>query len=254
MTEDKDESLIAHLEELRSTLLKCFYAIGIILPFAFWLSPKALDFLVQTLIGKSNITLNYFSPMEVFILQIKLALLIDIIICFPYISKKIWDFILPALYEKEKTFIKTIVITSSILFAIGVTFCLFMILPLIINFGISFTGNNINAVFGISNIINLSLWMSFTFGLMFQVPLIVNLLIRWDIISHQAVSSKRPYIIVVLLIFAAILTPPDIISQILLFIPTYLLFELGLLFSGNKNKQKEITNNDKEYKIETIDK
>ena len=176
--------------------------------------------------------------MEVFILQIKLALLIDIIICFPYISKKIWDFILPALYEKEKKFIKSIVLTSSTLFAAGVIFCIFMILPLIINFGMSFAGNNVQALFGISNVVSLALWLGFVFGLMFQVPLVVNLLIKWDIISYEAVSSKRSYIIVLLLIAAAILTPPDIVSQILLFTPTYLLFELGLLFSKRKTAVK----------------
>lgn len=248
MPEDKDESLITHLEALRSTLIKCFCAIGIVLPLAFWISPKVLHFLIKILIGNSGITLNYFSPMEVFILEIKLAFLIDIIVCFPYISKKLWDFILPALYEKERIFIKTIVITSSILFLAGVAFCIFMILPLIINFGMSFARSNINAVFGISNIINLALWMGFTFGIMFQVPLIVNLLIRWDIISYSTVSSKRPYIVVILLILAALLTPPDIVSQILLFTPTYLLFELGLLFSKKNKpaiteKEKELTEN-----------
>ena len=248
MAEDKDESLITHLEALRSTLIKCFCAIGIVLPFALWISPKVLHFLVKILIGNSGITLNYFSPMEVFILEIKLAFLIDIIVCFPYISKKLWDFILPALYENEKIFIKTIVITSSLLFLAGVAFCIFMILPLIINFGMSFAGSNINAVFGISNIINLALWMGFTFGIMFQVPLIVNLLIRWDIISYSTVSSKRPYIVVILLILAALLTPPDIVSQIMLFMPTYLLFELGLFFSKRNKpaiteKKEELTEN-----------
>lgn len=233
MPEDKDESLISHLEALRSTLIKCFCAIGIILPFAFWISPKVLDFLVKILIGNNNITLNYFAPMEIFILQIKLALLIDIIVCFPYISKQLWDFILPALYEKEKKFIKSTVISSSILFSAGVIFCLFMILPLIINFGMSFAGNNVQAVFGISNIITLALWLGFTFGLMFQVPLIIHLLIKWDILSYNTVSSKRPYVTVILLIISALLTPPDIISQVLLFAPTYLLFELGLFFSKN---------------------
>ena len=239
MVEDKDESLIVHIEALRSTLIKCFVALGIMLPFMFWLSPKVLDFLIKMLIGDKNITLNYFAPMEVFIIQIKLALLIDLIICFPYITKKIWDFILPALYEKEKKFIKSIVIISSILFALGVTFCILVIFPLIINFGMSFAGNNINAVFGVSNIINLALWLGLTFGLMFQVPLIVNMLIKWNIISYEDVSSKRPYVVVSLLILSALLTPPDIISQILLFTPTYLLFELGLIFSKFIKKEAE---------------
>lgn len=241
MTEDKDASLINHLEELRNTLIKCFYAIGIVLPFAFWISPKVLNFLIRILIGNNDITLNYFAPTEVFILQIKLAFLLDIIVCFPYISKKIWDFILPALYEKEKKFIKSTVLTSFILFVTGVSFCILVILPLIINFGMSFAGDNIHAMFGISNIVSLALWLGFTFGLMFQVPIIVHYLIKWDILSYKMVSSKRPYVVVILLIGSALLTPPDIISQIFLFAPTYLLFEFGLLFSKSKNMQIEET-------------
>lgn len=233
MPDAKDESIITHLEELRSTLIKCFCAVGIVLPFAFLISPKALSFIIKILVGNNNITLNYFTPMEVFILQIKLAFLIDIIICFPYISKQLWNFILPALYEKEKTIIKSMVITSSILFTLGVIFCMFTILPLLINFGMSFASNNIQAVFGISNVVSLALWLSFTFGLMFQVPLIVYFLIKWGIISYESVQSKRPYVVIGLLIIAAIITPPDIISQTMLFTPTYLLFELGLFFSKN---------------------
>ena len=233
MVEDKDESLIVHLEALRSTLIKCFVSVGILLPVCFFFSPRILNLLIKILIGNQNITLNYFAPMEVFILQIKLALLSALVICFPYIAKQLWNFILPALYEKEKLFIKSIVIISSLLFALGVTFCVFVIFPLIINFGMSFAGSNVQAVFGISNIINLALWMGFTFGIMFQVPLVVYMLIKWGIISYDAVSSKRPYVVVILLILAALLTPPDIISQMFLFLPTYILFELGLIFSRN---------------------
>ena len=127
MTEDKDESLISHLEALRSTLIKCIVAVGILLPFAFIISPNVLDFIVKILIADNNIKLNYFAPMEVFILQIKLALLLSIIVAFPYIVKKIWDFVLPALYEHERKFIGTMVLTSSVLFICGVTFCIFLI-------------------------------------------------------------------------------------------------------------------------------
>ncbi len=228
---DKEESLISHIEALRNTLIKCFAAVGILLPFMFYFSPKVLQYLIKILVSDNKLTLNYFAPMEVFIIQIKLALLMAVIVAFPYIIRQLWEFILPALYEHERKFIRNSVFLSSLLFICGVVFCLFMILPLIIRFGMSFAGDNIQAMFGISNIINLALWLCFTFGLMFQVPLIVHLLIKWGILSYETVSSKRPYVVVILLVLAALLTPPDIISQILLFTPTYLLFELGLVFS-----------------------
>ena len=124
---------------------------------AFFMAPYVLKHLIKILIGSNNITLSYFSPIEVFILEIKLAFVIDLIVCFPYIARKLWDFILPALYENERKFIKSIVIFSSILFILGVLFCIFIILPFIINFGLSFSGGSIQALFGVSNVMNLSL-------------------------------------------------------------------------------------------------
>ena len=232
--QDNDESLIAHLEALRETILKCLISLSIVFPFMLFLAPKTLECLIDIIISDSNVTVNYFSPAEVFLIQIKTAAVLALIVCFPYIAKKIWDFILPALYENERKFIKTTVLTSSILFILGVLFSIFFILPLIIKFGISFSTSNIKAVFGISNIINLSLWMSISFGLMFQLPLITYSLIKSDIISYDSISDKRPYVIVGILIIAGILTPPDVVSQILLAIPTYMLFEIGLFFARKK--------------------
>ena len=232
--QDNDESLIAHLEALRETLLKCLIVLGLVFPFMLFAAPKVLECLTDIIISDSNVTLNYFSPAEVFIIQIKTAAVLDLIVCFPYIAKKIWDFILPALYENERKFIKTTVLTSTTLFVSGVLFCIFFILPLIIKFGMSFSSSNIKAVFGISNIINLSLWMSISFGLMFQLPLITYSLIKSEIIPYESISDKRSYVIVGILIMAGILTPPDVVSQILLALPTYMLFELGLFFARRK--------------------
>lgn len=235
MTNNNDnESLISHLEALRETLLKCFISLGVMLPITIFIAPKVLDFLIKILIGNNKVTFNFFSPTEVFILQIKMAVVIDLVICFPYIAKKIWDFILPALYDNERKFIQSIVFISSVLFICGVLFCLFFILPLIINFGMSFTTGQIQAVFGISNVINLSLWLAVVFGLMFQMPLITHSLIKSGIVDYNTIADKRPYVVVGLLILAAVLTPPDIVSQVMLFVPTYALFELGLLFSKRR--------------------
>ena len=109
-------------------------------------------------------------------------------------------------------------------------------LPLVIRFGMSFMTSNIQAMWGITNIINMSLWMSVAFGVMFQFPLITYSLIKYGIVSYKTFSDKRPYVVVILLILAAIFTPPDVLSQLILFTPTYLLFELGLLCAKFKKK------------------
>lgn len=232
--EDKDKSLIEHLEELRSALIKCFLALALVLPFAFYFSPKILDFLAHSFVKDRE--LYYFAPMEVFLIQLKLAFLISAIVCFPYIAKTLWDYLVPALYDNEKKFVKAIVISSSLLFLSGIAFCLLVILPLIMNFAFSFEKGHTAAMLGLGNVVNLALNLSFVFGLMFQIPVIVHLLIKWGVLSYETVSSKRRYVITLLLIFSALLTPPDIISQIMLFIPSYALFEAGLLFSRKKEK------------------
>lgn len=232
--EDKDESLISHIEAFRKMLLKCLTCYALVLLPALFAAPKCLELFIKLIIRGHDIALNYFSPAEVFIIQIKLSMVIDLVICFPYIAKQIWEFCAPALYENEKKFIKSVVFTSSALFILGSLFCLFVILPLIINFGMSFATSEIKAVLGVSNIINLSLWMTLAFGLMFQLPLITYSLIKSGFVEYETFVNMRPYVVVIILIIAGILTPPDILSQILLFTPTYLLFELGLLFAKFK--------------------
>lgn len=238
--QDQDENLISHLEALRSTLISCFTALGIGLVPMFFAAPHVMNLLIKIMIGDNAVSLNYFSPMEVFILQIKVAVVLDLLVCFPYIARKIWGFVAPALYEHEQRFIRSIVLTSSSLFVIGVLFCIFFILPLIINFGISFATADIKAVFGISNIISLALWLAVVFGLMFQFPLVTYSLIRSGMVEYQSIKDKRPYVFVAILVIAALLTPPDIVSQMMLAVPTYLLFEIGLYFGGRiKKTEKE---------------
>ena len=239
MVDNKDESLISHLEALRETLLKCLISLCVVIPFTLWLSPYALNFLVKVIAGSDKVSFNFFSPMEVFMLQLKAALLLDVIVCFPYMAKKIWDFILPALYDNEKKFIKTVAFASTFLFLLGACFCIFVIMPIVVKFGLSFAGENITPVFGFSNIINLTLVMAASFGAMFQMPLITIALVKSGVISYESLSDKRPYVIVIILILAAIFTPPDVISQLMLGTPTYLLFEAGLLLARKyKNQEK----------------
>lgn len=239
MTENNEESIISHIEAFRTMLLNCIRAVGIILIPMLFIAPRALDLFIKLILrGNNNVSLNYFAPAEVFIIQIKMAFVLDLIVCFPYIAGQVWNFCLPALYEHEKKFIKSIVFISSFLFILGSFFCLLIILPLIINFGISFATADIKAVFGISNVVNLSLWMILAFGIMFQMPLVTYSLVKWDIVTYETFRNCRPYVIVILLIIAGILTPPDILSQILLFTPTYLLFEAGLFFAGLTQKRK----------------
>ena len=239
MSEEKEETFVDHLEALRGVLIRCLLALAIgILPM-FFVTPYLMDLLIKIMMGENEMQLNFFSPMEVFILQIKMALVLDVLVCFPYITREVWSFLVPALYEHEKHFIKSIVLASSSLFIIGVLFCLFFILPLVIRFGLSFISDNIQAVFGIGNIVSLALWLSLIFGVMFQFPLVTYALIRFNMVSYETIKSKRAYVFLGILILSGLLTPPDIISQLMLTIPTYGLFEIGLFF-GRKQKTIDV--------------
>ena len=118
---------------------------------------------------------------------------------------------------------------TSGLFIAGVAFCLVVCFPLIVQFGMSFASTTLQPVFGVSNLVTLALWLSLAFGCMFQFPLVTYALIRAGIVNYETVCSKRPYVVVAILVLAALLTPPDVVSQLLLGLPTYLLFEAGLL-------------------------
>lgn len=236
--QDQEQTLVSHLEALRTALIHCFVALGIGIIPMFLLSSYVLDWFSAELVAQSGATLHYFSPMEVFLLQLKIAALMDCVICSPYIAWSLWKFVLPGLYENERKFVRSIVWMTSGLFISGVVFCLGICFPLVVRFGMSFESANLQPIFGVENIVTLALWLSLAFGCMFQFPLVTYALIRSDIVYYETVCRYRPYVVVVILVLAAFLTPPDIISQLILGTPTYLLFEAGLL-AARKYKGKQ---------------
>lgn len=237
MSTDKGETLITHLEALRQTLLSClvFLSIGFI-P-AFLAAPYLMEQLIRLVLKGQNVALNYFAPMEVFLLQIKMAFVVDLIVCAPFLSSRLWSFVAPGLYEQERRFVRHIAGFSAGLFSFGVLFCLFFILPAVISFGMSFQAGHIKALLGVSNVVDLSLHLSVVFGLMFQFPLVTFALVKSGFVSYQSVRQKRPYVFMGILMLSALLTPPDVASQLMLTVPTYLLFEGGLLAARGFSKK-----------------
>lgn len=233
--EDKETTLVSHLEALRRALLRSFMVLALGIVPLFLASPYILDWF-SAQITHQGIELHYFAPMEVFLLQLKIAALLDVVVCSPAIAWNIWQFVLPALYEKERKFIRSIVALTSLLFIAGVAFCLIVCFPLVVQFGMSFAGEMLQPIFGVSNLVSLALWLSLAFGCMFQFPLVTYALIRGGIVSYETACHKRPYVVVAVLVLAALLTPPDIVSQLMLGAPTYLLFEAGLLAARHYKK------------------
>ena len=226
--DDKEESLIQHLEALRSVLVKSFAALAICLLPMFFLVPYFMNALIKVIVGDNEIVLNYFSPMEVFLIQMKAGIVLAFVLAFPFIVYQVRKFVLPALYEHERKFLGFLVFFATILFVMGAAFCVFCIMPLIMNFSASFSTAQLEPTLGLGNFVNLCAGLMLAFGLMFQMPLVVLTGVKFGLVSVKTLENMRPYIIVVILILAAVFTPPDVVSQLMLGVPTWLLFEAGI--------------------------
>tara|TARA_B110000238_G_scaffold59365_1_gene64913 strand:- start:6 stop:743 length:738 start_codon:yes stop_codon:yes gene_type:complete len=239
-------SLTDHLLELRNRLLIIISTIGIC---ALLLTPFAnniYNFLAMPLLnvlpeGSSMIAVDVASP---FLAPFKLILLLSIAITFPVSIYNFWAFVAPGLYKNEKKFVIPILISSTLLFYLGIVFAYYIVFPLIFSFFTSIAPEGVQIATDISSFLNFVIKIFFAFGLAFEVPIITLIVIIFEISTVESLSKKRPYIIVIAFILGMVLTPPDIISQILLAIPIWLLFELGLflayLITRNKAKSKRL--------------
>ncbi|MDR2337141.1 MAG: twin-arginine translocase subunit TatC [Deltaproteobacteria bacterium] len=225
------QTFFEHLEALRTVLLRCLVTVGIFYVPSYFLAQFCIQWLISWCCPAEIGQLNFFSPMEVFIVQLKLALVLAVLISFPYCIWQIWNFLLPALQAHEKEALKYWIVLASFLFVCGVAFCVLLILPLVMQFAVSFASDKLNPVIGLADFLNLSCGLMLVFGVGFQLPLTVLLCVRFGLIQVQFLRDKRTYVVVGILIVSAVVTPPDIISQIMLALPMWLLFELGLLLA-----------------------
>lgn len=231
-----ENTLISHLEALRSTFLRCFYVTCLVYPFAYWASGALIDLMVDWSFGNATGQLHYFGLMEVVLIRLKMALVLSLVAAYPWNLWQVWGFVKPALYENERKALCVWTLFASLLFFMGVAFCALTIMPLLVGFSQSFASESLKPILNLGDFVSLAGWLSFAFGIMFQTPIVVMLAVKFGLISSKSIRKKRPYVIVTILILAAVLTPPDVISQLLLAVPTWLLFELGLLLASRLDK------------------
>ena len=176
-----------------------------------------------------------------FLIPTKLCFILSILIIIPALLQQIWAFISPGLYKSEKHIVAPLIIYSAIQFYLGTLFGFTVICPLALNFFAASTPENVKMLTDIGEYLDFIVNISFLAGLSFQVPIITYALVKFDICSKQSLIKKRPYVIVLAFTLGMLLTPPDVISQILLAIPIWALFELGLLLSTNKKNNQATT-------------
>ena len=224
-------TFITHLAELRKSLIKCIITLiaimFILLPFSqVVFHTLALPLLKQLPSGQKLIATAIISPIFI---PIKLTMIASVFIAMPYFIYQAWMFIASGLYNHEKRILWIMMILSSLLFYCGIIFVYFVIFPILFKFFLTVAPESVTAMPDISQYLDFCLKLMLAFGLTFEIPVIVTLLIYFGITSEKSLRDARPYVIVGAFILAMFLTPPDVLSQILLAIPMCLLFELGIL-------------------------
>ena len=237
-TPEKDEMagseqpLIQHLKELRDRLVKGAIAVAVVcVVLSVFPGPAQLyDFLAAPLIanlpdGTKLIATSVISP---FMVPLKILLMTGFLIALPVVLYQAWAFVAPGLYTHEKKLVMPLVISSTLLFFIGVAFCYYFVFGQVFKFIQSFAPKSITAAPDIEAYLSFVLTMFVAFGLSFEVPIVVIVLARMNLVTIQKLKDFRSYFIVLAFIIAAIVTPPDVVSQLALAIPMVLLYELGI--------------------------
>lgn len=228
-----DMPLLHHLLELRSRLLRALMAVGLVLLVLVFFAKDlyhhlALPLIAQLPKGSSMIATDVTSP---FFTPFKLALVLSFFVAMPAVLYQIWAFVAPGLYRQEKRLVAPLLLASSLLFYAGIAFAYYVVFPVIFAFFTSVAPAGVTIATDIASYLDFVLKLFFAFGLAFEIPIIVMLLCYSGITDIQTLSAKRPYVIVIAFALGMLLTPPDVISQTLLAVPMWLLYESGLLMA-----------------------
>ena len=227
-----EQPFVSHLVELRDRLIRVVIAVGIAFAaLCFWPGPAGMyDLLAAPLVatlpkGATLIATNVISP---FIVPLKITLLAAFMVALPIVLYQLWAFVAPGLYSHEKKLVMPLVISSTLLFFLGVGFCYFFVFGQVFKFIQSFAPKSITAAPDIEAYLGFVLTMFIAFGAAFEVPIVVIVLARMGLVSIEKLKAFRGYFIVLAFIVAAVITPPDVVSQLALAIPMCLLYEVGI--------------------------
>jgi sec-independent protein translocase protein TatC len=236
MTEEQnmtgnEDSFISHLIELRSRLMKAALVVIVVFLCLMPWAGEIYDFLAHPMMqalpaGSKMIATGVITP---FLVPVKVTMLVAFVISLPWVLYQVWAFIAPGLYSHEKKLIAPLVVSSSMLFVAGVAFCYYLVFGVIFHFINNFAPKSISVAPDIDSYFGFVMTMFIAFGLTFEVPIVVIVLVRMGLVSVEKLKQIRPYVIVGAFVIAAVVTPPDAMSQLLLAVPICVLYEIGLL-------------------------
>ena len=241
-----EDTFISHLMELRDRLLRSIIAIGIVFLCLFPFASDLYDLLAYPMMrtlpeGSKMIATGVITP---FLIPVKIAAMMAFLIVLPYVLYQAWAFVAPGLYSHEKKLVLPLVVASTVLFVLGIAFCYFFVFGVVFDFVNRIAPKSISVAPDIEQYLNFVLTMFLAFGVTFEVPIVVVILARMGIVSLDQLKGARPYFIVGAFVIAAVVTPPDVVSQLLLAIPMCILYELGLFFAKFVIKKKEDVDTD----------
>lgn len=244
--QDQQQPLIEHLLELRDRLLRVIVTVLVVFLALFAFANDLYTLLAEPLLrylpeGATMIATEVASP---FLTPFKLTLMLSVYVSIPVILYHLWAFIAPGLYENERKMVYPLLISSTLLFYGGMAFAYYVVFPLVFGFFTSVVPEGVTVMTDIRSYLDFVLSMFLAFGICFEVPIAVILLVWTRVVSTKALVEKRRYVIVGAFVIGMILTPPDVISQTLLAVPLWLLFELGVVVArlyerGNDDEQEE---------------
>lgn len=231
---DQEMPFLSHLVELRDRLLRAVLTVLVIFLCLFSFANDLYELLARPLMthlpeGSNMVAIDVASP---FIAPLKLTFILSMYLAIPVILYQLWSFIAPGLYKHEKRLVLPLMISSSLLFYLGMLFAYFVVFPLVFSFFVGVLPTGVEMSTDIGRYLDFVLKMFFAFGIAFEVPVFTLLLIWTNFTTAASLREKRPYVIVGCFIVGMLLTPPDMFSQILLAVPMWLLFELGIIMSA----------------------
>ncbi len=234
MSEHDQETFLSHLIELRARLVRAMLAVAIVV---LALVPWARDIyavLAHPLMmalpkGGQMIATDVIGP---FFVPLKVTAMVGFVIALPYVLYQAWAFVAPGLYAHEKKLVAPLVVASFLLFLLGMAFAYFLVFPMVFRFMAAIAPEGVAWMTDIDKYFSFVLSTFIAFGVTFEVPVVVILLVRVGVVTPQALKSARPYVIVGAFVVAAIFTPPDVLSQVMLAVPLCLLFEAGLFVAS----------------------
>lgn len=235
-----------HLEELRWRIIKILAAMVIAAVVCYLFSDylfTALRFPLTKAVPDGSVDLNFLKVSEGFTVRLKLSFLAGIFVSIPITIYQVWAFVMPGLYEREIKVIVPLVFVSSILFLIGAAMCFIWVLPFTIRFLLNIAPQNVKPVLTINEYLNFVMWTTLAYGLVFQTPIVALFLGKMGIINARMLGKGRRYAIVAVAVIAAVVTPPDIFSMLMMGLPLYLLYEASiivLIVIGKSGKEKEL--------------